>query len=74
MGSSLSMHDDALALGLRMLERAQAAGARISFDPNLRPQLDVDPERAPPAFAPFTGRRRCRATLTVCADVAWFTS
>ncbi len=52
MGSSLSMHDDALALGLRMLERAQASGARISFDPNLRPQL-MSADRARAAFAPF---------------------
>jgi sugar/nucleoside kinase (ribokinase family) len=52
MGSSLAMHDGALALGLRMLETAQANGAKISFDPNLRPQL-MPPERAREAFAPF---------------------
>jgi sugar/nucleoside kinase (ribokinase family) len=52
MGSSLSMHDDALALGLRMMEMAQAHGAKISFDPNLRPQL-LPPDRAKIAFAPF---------------------
>jgi sugar/nucleoside kinase (ribokinase family) len=36
MGTALSMHDDALALGARLLEKAQDAGAVISFDPNLR--------------------------------------
>ncbi|MDX2163742.1 MAG: sugar kinase [bacterium] len=52
MGSSLSMHDDALALGLRMLEMAQRQGAAVSFDPNLRPQL-MPNARARLAFAPF---------------------
>lgn len=52
MGSSLSIHDEALAMGLRALELAQAAGAKISFDPNLRPQL-MPVERARAAFAPF---------------------
>src|SRR4051812_27064215 len=39
MGSTLSMHQDALELGLHALEMAQDAGAKISFDPNIRPQL-----------------------------------
>ena len=52
MGSSLSMHDDALALGLKLMERVQARGAAISFDPNIRPQL-MSPQRAREAFAPF---------------------
>ncbi|MBK8033311.1 MAG: sugar kinase [Chloroflexi bacterium] len=52
MGSSLSMHADALVLGTRMLELAQAQGAKISFDPNLRPQL-IAPAQAKIAFAPF---------------------
>jgi sugar/nucleoside kinase (ribokinase family) len=51
-GSSLSMHDDALALGMKMLEIAQQAGMKISFDPNIRPQL-IAIERAREAFAPF---------------------
>lgn len=52
MGSTLSIHDDALALGLAMLDRAKQNGATISFDPNIRPQLlPVDKARA--AFAPF---------------------
>jgi len=52
MGSSLSMHADALALGVHMLETARANGAKISFDPNIRPQLmPLDQARA--AFAPF---------------------
>lgn len=52
MGSTLSIHDDALQTGLKALEMAQAAGAKISFDPNLRPQL-MPPDRARRAFAPF---------------------
>ncbi len=52
MGSTLSMHQQALQLGLRALEMAQDAGAKISFDPNIRPQL-MSPDRARYAFAPF---------------------
>lgn len=52
MGSTLSIHDDALATGLRALEMAQQSGAKISFDPNLRPEL-MPPDRAREAFAPF---------------------
>ncbi len=52
MGSTLSMHQDALQLGLRALEMAQDSGAKISFDPNIRPQL-MSPDRARYAFAPF---------------------
>ncbi|MDX1994056.1 MAG: sugar kinase [bacterium] len=52
MGSTLSMHTDALRMGLRALELAQQHGAKISFDPNLRPQL-LAPEQAAAAFRPF---------------------
>lgn len=52
MGSTLSMSEDALNTGLRALELAQAAGAYISFDPNLRPQL-LAPDLARVAFEPF---------------------
>jgi sugar/nucleoside kinase (ribokinase family) len=52
MGSSLSIHDDALALGVAMLERAKSQGVRISFDPNLRPQL-MSVDKARTVFAPF---------------------
>jgi tagatose kinase len=52
MGSTLSIHDDALAMGRRALELAQRTGAKFSFDPNLRPQL-MPVERARDAFAPF---------------------
>lgn len=52
MGSTLSLHDGALQTGLRALELAQATGAKISFDPNVRPQL-MAPDRARYAFAPF---------------------
>jgi tagatose kinase len=52
MGSTLSIHQAALNTGLRALQLAQDAGAKFSFDPNLRPQLlPVDQARA--AFAPF---------------------
>jgi sugar/nucleoside kinase (ribokinase family) len=52
MGSTLSMHDDALQMGLKALELAQKHGAKISFDPNLRPQL-MTADRARYAFQPF---------------------
>lgn len=39
MGSTLSMHQSAIDTGLRALELAKAAGAKFSFDPNLRPQM-----------------------------------
>ncbi len=52
MGSTLSMHDHALQMGLQALTMAQQVGAKISFDPNLRPQL-LSPERACIAFQPF---------------------
>ncbi len=52
MGSTLSMHQDALQLGLQALELAQEAGAKISFDPNIRPQL-MSPDRARYVFEPF---------------------
>jgi sugar/nucleoside kinase (ribokinase family) len=52
MGSTLSIHADALALGERMLRLAREAGAVISFDPNLRPQL-LPASAAKQAFAPF---------------------
>ncbi len=52
MGSTLSIHADALACGLKALRLAKDAGAKISFDPNFRPQLmPVDQARI--AFAPF---------------------
>ncbi len=52
MGSTLSIHQDALQVGLRALEMAKDAGAKICFDPNIRPQL-MSPDRARYAFAPF---------------------
>ncbi len=51
-GSSLSVNDNALKTGLRALEIAQKVGAKISFDPNIRPQL-MSAERARDAFQPF---------------------
>ena len=52
MGSTLSMSQNALEVCRQALEMAQAAGALISFDPNLRPEL-LPPEQARFAFAPF---------------------
>ena len=52
MGSTLSMSESALAVCRRALEMAQNAGALISFDPNLRPEL-LPPDQARIAFAPF---------------------
>ena len=51
-GSTLSIHDEALATGLRALELAKSAGSKISFDPNLRPQL-MPIDRAREALQPF---------------------
>jgi tagatose kinase len=51
-GSTLSIHEEALATGLRALELAQAAGSIISFDPNLRPQL-MAVDRARVVLQPF---------------------
>ncbi len=52
MGSTLSIHANALATGQRALELAQANGAKFSFDPNLRPEL-LAPEKAREVFQPF---------------------
>lgn len=52
MGSTLSINEAALAIGLRALELATSAGAKISFDPNLRPQL-LPNARARELFQPF---------------------
>ena len=52
MGSTLSMSETALAVCRAALDLAIAAGALISFDPNLRPEL-LAPERARVSFAPF---------------------
>lgn len=52
MGSTLSMSEAVLSVCQEALELAQEAGALISFDPNLRPEL-LPPEAARIAFAPF---------------------
>ena len=52
MGSTLSMSQTALEVCRQALEMAQEAGALISFDPNLRPEL-LPPEQARFVFAPF---------------------
>lgn len=52
MGSSLSLNDAAYETGLRALELASDHGAKISFDPNLRPQL-LPIEEAIKKFQPF---------------------
>ena len=52
MGSTLSMSESVLSVCREALSMAMAAGALISFDPNLRPELlPVDEARI--AFAPF---------------------
>lgn len=51
-GSALSMGKNGLATGLRALELAQKAGAKISFDANVRPQL-LPPDKVWDVFAPF---------------------
>lgn len=52
MGSTLSMSQKALEVCRQGLEMARGAGALISFDPNLRPEM-LSPEQARVAFAPF---------------------
>ena len=52
MGSTLSMSEAVLSVCQEALELAQAAGALISVDPNLRPEL-LPPEAARIALAPF---------------------
>ncbi len=52
MGSTLSMSDEALSVCREALRMAVAAGALISFDPNLRPEL-LPPEEAQQSFAEF---------------------
>lgn len=53
MGSTLSMSAEALSVCRKALRMALDAGALISFDPNLRPEL-LPPEQARKAFAEFT--------------------
>ena len=52
MGSTLSMSEDVLSICREALRKAIDAGALISFDPNLRPEL-LPPEAARVAFAEF---------------------
>lgn len=52
MGSSLSMHNDTLEMGQRALQFAQENATRISFDPNIRPQL-LPINEAIQVFEPF---------------------
>ena len=52
MGSTLSMSENALHVCRQALDMAQDAGALISFDPNLRPEL-LPPDQARIAFEPF---------------------
>ena len=52
MGSTLSMSETALAVCRAALDLAIDAGALISFDPNLRPEL-LAPQQARHSFAPF---------------------
>lgn len=52
MGSTLSISDAVLSVCHKALEIAINAGALISFDPNLRPEL-LPPDEARDAFAAF---------------------
>ena len=52
MGSTLSMSAEVLDVCLEALHMALDAGALISFDPNLRPEL-LPPAQARAAFQPF---------------------
>lgn len=52
MGSALSLNEGALETGTRALQMARESGAKISFDPNLRPQM-MSVHHARSVFAPF---------------------
>ena len=52
MGSTLSMSESVLTVCREAMQMAADAGALISFDPNLRPEL-LSPDLARVAFAPF---------------------
>ncbi len=52
MGSTLSMSESVLTVCREAMQMAVDAGALISFDPNLRPEL-LSPDEARIAFAPF---------------------
>ncbi|MCY3833132.1 MAG: sugar kinase [Chloroflexi bacterium] len=52
MGSTLSISADGLGVCHEAMQMAVDAGALISFDPNLRPEL-LAPDAARKAFAPF---------------------
>lgn len=52
MGSTLSIHDAALQTGLKAVQWAKKHGAKVSFDPNLRPQL-MPFHEAKEKFAPI---------------------
>jgi sugar/nucleoside kinase (ribokinase family) len=52
MGSTLSISEGLLEVGRLALHLAQHHGAKVSFDPNLRPQL-LPVERARALFEPF---------------------
>jgi sugar/nucleoside kinase (ribokinase family) len=54
-GSTLAISDDIRQRCLRLADRVLAAGGRLSFDPNLRPEL-LPAEAAREAFAPFLDR------------------
>jgi sugar/nucleoside kinase (ribokinase family) len=52
MGSTLSISQETLKVGLGALQLAQENGAKFSFDPNLRPEL-LSPDEAKKVFKPF---------------------
>jgi len=52
MGSTLSINEAALQVGLKALSLAQKHGVLFSFDPNIRPEL-MPPKKAKAAFSPF---------------------
>ena len=52
MGSTLSISDQTMDTGRQALDLALQAGAKFSFDPNLRPEL-LSVEKARDVFEPF---------------------
>jgi fructokinase len=67
MGSSLSS-PDAIEILLRLVERVKERGGRVSFDPNVRPELVASPGVRE---ALLTVLARCDLFLPSDADLEW---
>lgn len=69
-GSTLAISDELRARCLDVSDRVIAAGGRLSFDPNFRPEL-LSPDAARLAFVPFV--RRASVLLPSGQEACWLT-